>query len=291
MIRRAFLRVETVRAIGLIYAVPVLAVFFGSIVSFAATNAGRVPLTRVDAASGKWNRDLPRREVATIDFACMEGFRKRSQSNAQLVVALGFDKLDGNGTPDSSGYRISAKVFNAVSIAGRFHRAVALNGTNAYVRIDGPAWPLRDFTYAAWVFPRVVSGWRGILEIQTPESRGVEVAISPGGYVEMWSSGRLVLRNGIPLRPLAWTHVAATRRERLITVFLNGVAHRAGQDSTVFDFGSCPGLIGVDADSGCAKKLNGFFNGAIDELRVYDCALSLGSIRKIMETPLNRNPI
>jgi membrane-associated phospholipid phosphatase len=38
----------------------------------------------------------------------------------------------------------------------------------------------------------------------------------------------------------------------------------------------------VDADSGCEDKLNGFFEGVVDELRVYDCALSASEIRSIM---------
>lgn len=165
---------------------------------------------------------------------------------------------------------------------------MVLNGTNAYVRIDEPSWPRRDYTYAAWVSPRTVSGWHALLEIQTPASRGMEVAIAPGGPIEMWSSGGLRLRSGIRLPTLAWTHVALTRAGALITVFLNGVAQRAGRDGTVFAFGNCPALIGVDADSGCTGRLNGFFSGVIDELRIYDCALSASEIRFVMDAPVDQ---
>jgi hypothetical protein len=74
----------------------------------------------------------------------------------------------------------------------------------------------------------------------------------------------------------------------VITVFLNGVAQRAGRDSTVFDFGSCPALIGVDSDLRCAGQLNGFFNGMIDEIQIYECALPAHHIRQIMHIPLDR---
>jgi len=171
---------------------------------------------------------------------------------------------------------------------GKFGKGLVLNGTNAYLRIDEPSWPRRDYTYAAWVYPRTVSGWRALLEIQTPESRGVELAIAPGGPIEMWSSGRLRLRNGIRLPTLAWTHVALTRAGSLIIVFLNGVAQRAGRDRTILDFGNCPALIGVDADFSCTDKLNGFFSGVIDELQIYDGALSASEIRLIMDVPVDQ---
>jgi hypothetical protein len=283
MIRQAVLITETVCAIGLIFAFFIIAALLEPAVSLAVTNPGPNSLTRVGAASASWNQDLNQMGTASTKFACVTGLRGSSQSSARLVAAFGFDKIDGRRTPDLSGNRTSAEVVNGALMAGRFRKALALNGTNAYARIEDPRWPPHDFTYAAWVFPLVVNGWRAILEMQTPESRGFELAVASGGYLEIWSYGKLVLRNGIPVRALEWTHVAATRSGSLITVFLNGVAHRAGQGSTVFDFGNCPALIGVDADQGCAKKLNGFFHGAIDELRVYDCALSASDIREIME--------
>jgi len=98
----------------------------------------------------------------------------------------------------------------------------------------------------------------------------------------------LRLRNGIRLPTSTWTHVALTRAGSVITVFLNGVAQRAGRDSTVLDFGNCPALIGVDADFGCTDKLNGFFSGVIDELQLCDCALSASEIRLIMDVPVDQ---
>ena len=46
----------------------------------------------------------------------------------------------------------------------------------------------------------------------------------------------------------------------------------------------------MDADQGCAGRLNGFFRGAIDELRVYDCALPATAIQEVMNAPIAAAP-
>jgi hypothetical protein len=156
------------------------------------------------------------------------------------------------------------------------------------MRIDDAKWPTRDYTYAAWVLPHSLKGWRAIVEIQTPGSAGVEVGIAVGGRIEAWSSGVLRLRTATRLTASKWTHVALTRIGSLMTVYINGVPQRAGRDGTVFEFGNCPALIGVDADLGCAGRLNGYFSGMIEELRIYDCALAASEIRSITSATVNR---
>jgi hypothetical protein len=201
------------------------------------------------------------------------------------VAAYGFEGGGGGETAGAPDRGHPATLVDAEPTTGRFGKGLALNGESAHVRIDQPNWPIRDYTYAVWVYPRDLSRWRSVLGIQTPEGKGLELAIGPGGHLEVWSAGQRRLRNGIRLVAGAWAHLALSRQGSLITLFVNGVAQRAGRDGSVFDFGRCPALIGVDADAGCAGRLNGFFDGAIDELRVYDCALSTPGIRRLMEAP------
>jgi membrane-associated phospholipid phosphatase len=201
---------------------------------------------------------------------------------ARLVAAYGFETATEGATPGAQGGHHPAMLVEAILAEGRLGTGVALNGSTGHLRIDQPGWPSGDYSFAAWVLPRTVRDWQAILEIQTPSSRGVEVAVAPGGRPEVWSSGSLRLRHGVALAPGTWTHLAVTRAGVVVTLFVNGVAERAGRDRTVFDFGRCPALVGVDADRGCADRLNGFFAGVLDELRVYDCALPADGIRSIM---------
>jgi hypothetical protein len=278
------------RVVGIMFLLPILALLVEPVLSCASSASGPRNLRRANVKLGVSTQNPAEPVVDSSNFNSVSRLPEGSRPTARPIAAFRFDVIEGNNTEDSSGKSFATTLVNATLTAGRFHKAVELNGINAYVRIDEPGWPKGDYTYAAWVFPRTVSGWRAIVEIQTPESRGMELAIAPGGYIEAWSSGKLRLRNGVPLPALKWTHLAMTRRESLITLFVNGRAQRAGRDSTVFDFGSCPALIGVDSDLGCAGKLNGFFSGVIDELRIYDCALSVGHIRLMMHVPVDRKP-
>lgn len=279
---------RTIRAIGLSRALLVLAALFHPAWQSGSAETGQSTLSRSSAELNVSAKSASGPTSASSNVTCGTARPHVPQSPAGLLAAYGFEKVSGSQAPDLSGKGHPATLVKGIMTTGRFGNGIALNGTDAYVRIDEPGWPTRDYTYAIWVFPRSVRDWRAILEIQTPASRGVELASAPAGRIEVWSSGELRLRNGIRQPVLAWTHVALTRAGSLITLFLNGVAQRAGRDGTLLDFGNCPALIGVDADLGCTGKLNGFFSGVVDELQVYDCALPASEIPGIMDNPVDR---
>jgi hypothetical protein len=84
---------------------------------------------------------------------------------------------------------------------------------------------------------------------------------------------RFVTAAAVPLN--TWTYATLRRTGATWQVFLNGVAQpEIGTDTTVHDFGSCPFVLGVDADSGCTGALNGYLQGRLDEVRVYSRVLS-----------------
>ena len=224
---------------------------------------------------------------AGAEPSCLVSPPGRSTRPAGLLAAYAFEEVTGTSTPNAWGNNRPGTLVDSALTSGRFGRGLALNGTSGYMRIDDPQWPAGDYTYAAWVLPRQVREWRAVLEIQTPNSRGLELAIDGSSQTELWSAGARRLRSGIQLGAGRWTHVALTRSSHLLTFYVDGIAGGVARDGTVFNFGSCPALVGVDADSGCTGKLNGFFDGVIDELRVYDCALSGDGIRSIMATAVD----
>ena len=58
-----------------------------------------------------------------------------------------------------------------------------------------------------------------------------------------------------------------------------------GSDGTPYSFSTCPLLIGVGSDSGCTGSLNGYFSGTVDEVRIFNRALSSSQIQQEMTRP------
>jgi hypothetical protein len=136
-----------------------------------------------------------------------------------------------------------------------------------------------------WARATSVAGWRGLLEIQTVGSTGIEIALD-AGRPQVWSNGALRLTATGSLPTNTWSHVTITRAGSTLTVYVNGVSVGTATEPAAFSWATCPFLIGVDADAGCTGVLNGHFAGQLDELRLYNRALSPSEIQAAMNTPL-----
>jgi hypothetical protein len=170
-------------------------------------------------------------------------------------------------------------------VQGRHGAALGFDGVNDYVQIASPDLPVRDFTWQAWV---KASSWKSFQAVMMARDNfGPELNVDGSGRVLVVHSsggGRLTSAGQIPLN--TWTHIALTRSGSTLRIYLNGAQDPAtGVDSTVYDFGTCSLLIGVDADTGCTGSLNGYFTGVIDEVRIHDRALSAAEIAQSMNAP------
>jgi hypothetical protein len=205
---------------------------------------------------------------------------------ATLVAAYPFEEGAGTTTADVSGNGHPGTLVGATwTTAGKYGKAIALNGTTQYVRVDAPGAPTGDFSWMVWARPTSLAGWRGLLEIQTAASAGIELALD-AGRPQVWSNGLLRITAGSTLPVNTWSHVALTRAGSTLTAYVNGAGVGTAIEPAVFNWGSCPFLIGADADSGCTGLLNGHFPGQLDEVRIYDRALSATEIQAAMNTPL-----
>jgi len=72
-----------------------------------------------------------------------------------------------------------------------------------------------------------------------------------------------------------------------LRLYINGTANpNTGTDGVAHAFSTCPLLIGVDNDTGCTGDLGGYFAGRLDEIRIYNRALSATEIQTDMNTPI-----
>ncbi|HEX72323.1 MAG TPA: hypothetical protein ENN65_03305, partial [Candidatus Hydrogenedentes bacterium] len=176
-----------------------------------------------------------------------------------------------------------AKFEGGVSKArGVFGHALELQGTHA-VRVDNFGAPKMDaITLSAWCLPATLSGFREILRQESRhrllfsfqgDGAILALGLDIGGYVECDAT----------IDPAAvldgrWHHCAATFDGAVMRVFLDG--REAGALER-------PGYIALDPDApafiGSSGGKNEYFQGRIDDLRVYGCALNPGQIKTLFD--------
>jgi hypothetical protein len=210
-----------------------------------------------------------------------------------LVLALGFNEGTGTVAADSSGLGNNATLNGAAWTAeGAFGGALAFDGVNDLLRV-APAGSLNagQVTIEAWVLPTTVNGWRNVLlkQYTTNSSQGLTYALyansdTDGGvgvYVRPsgWSSDQHVATVD-RLTANEWHHLAATYNGAVLRLYVDGFLVASKNVTTPISNSTLPLFIG-------GNPLWGeFFQGAIDEVRVYNRALSEGEILVDMFTPV-----
>ena len=211
-----------------------------------------------------------------------------------LIAAYSFNEGSGLSAADQSGSGNDGTLSGASWMAaGKFGGALSFDGVDDWVTVaDSASLDLTaTLTIEAWVNPAATSGnWRtvvmkervGGLAYSLYAHDGAPLAGGtnrPAGYVRLGANDQAV--RGTATLPLnTWTHLAVTYGGGSIRFFVNGVqvASRALSGSAAVT--AEPLRIGGNAPWG------EFFNGAIDEVRIYNRVLSQAEIQSDMTTPI-----
>jgi hypothetical protein len=203
-----------------------------------------------------------------------------------LVAAYGFEEPSGTNVSDESGRGNDGTISGAThTLAGRYGNALSFDGVNDMVSVaDSSSLDLGSgMTLSAWVRPATVAGWRSVL-LKEHTGRlvyalyGSSDSTLPGGAVYTGSYHELQGAAAVPMQH--WTHLAAS---------YDGTTMRLYVDGTQVSTQVAPGTI---TSSGGALRLGGnalfgeWFNGLIDDVRVYSRALSPGEIQSDMTSPV-----
>jgi uncharacterized repeat protein (TIGR03803 family) len=205
-----------------------------------------------------------------------------------LIAAYGFDEGVGSTAGDASGKGHAGAIKQAEwTSAGRYGRALDFDGYNDWVTIaDAADLDIRDaITLEAWVNPRSLAGWNTILMKESGNGLAYSLyandfyPLHPAGYVNVGGSDISVVDNtGLPLN--AWSHVAMTYDGAMLRLYINGA--EAGRRALTGR------IIATNRDLriGGNDVWGEFFNGRIDEVRLYNRALQPAEIVRDMRTPI-----
>jgi glucose/arabinose dehydrogenase/chitodextrinase len=204
-----------------------------------------------------------------------------------LVAAYGFNEGSGPSVADASGNGNTGTISGATwTPSGRYGAALSFNGTSNLVVIPGSTSlnVSTAMTLSAWIQPTVAQGgWRTIMQREVNayflNASNDTGALRPAGGGTF--NGGVNWVGGPTASPVsAWTHVALTYDGAMLRLYVNGVQAAALAQTGSIETPSTPLRIGGNVPYG------EYFQGLIDEVRVYNRALSAAEIQSDMNTPI-----
>ena len=226
-----------------------------------------------------------------------------------LVAAFGFDEVTGLTAVNSVNAAFNGTIRQAIRVAGgKIGKALSFDGVNDWVTVtDITASPLdlgTGMTLEAWVNPTAMAGWETVVmkergglgtgllsyalyahdgagEVPTPPNSFA----GPAGYIRPAPAASTV-DQGVRQTPHVaialntWTHIATTYDGTNQRLYIGGVLVATKPQTGTMAVGNQPLRIGGNNVSG------EFFSGLIDEVRIYNRALSQIEIGTDMITPI-----
>ena len=208
------------------------------------------------------------------------------------VAAYAFDEGSGTTIADASAAANNGTVSGAVWASGRYGGGLRFDGTDDVVTVvDAASLDLTTaMTLEAWVNPAAVpTDWRSIvakergtnnMTYQLAANSNTNVPATRG-YI---ANGVRTLQGGTRLTAGAWVHLAATYDGAMQRLYVNGVQVSSRAQT---------GTIAVTANAlriGGSTTMGQYFNGTIDEVRIYNRALVAAEIQTDMVTPVSPPP-
>lgn len=219
----------------------------------------------------------------------------------------GYDKDDVNFNPTNGGLTpLSHPIFSGYSDrAWRFNSSSLLDfdGTNDHIdygNVASFAFPSK-FSLEAWVLQEVVTGTQTIIAKSnargTSYRRGYELSLNAGILnLTFYNGSGTVIKSlsaptAIPLNK--WHHVAAIYDNSAATektkLYIDGIKVSTDNTAATPIYSSESFMIGATYKSNTPTVPTNYFNGYIDEVRVWNAALTENQLRQMMNQEIIRN--
>jgi len=205
----------------------------------------------------------------------------KMDDNADDTTVLDSSDGDNHGTAQQN--------TSTLSVAGMIDSALAFNGISDYISVpDNPEWTfIGDFTITIWVkFNTFNSKWwesafighdegpghtnKWIFSYDTGDSKTLFHINYPG------ANGPIIKGNQWAAQAGAWYFIAVTRSGSTYTFYREGISDGAQSDGTAIPDVAAPLTIGWAEEYAT-------FDGALDDVRIYNRALSAAEITALYD--------
>jgi PKD repeat protein len=250
--------------------------------SYSYTKAGTYTVTLDVTGPGGSNQATKTGYITVPSAPGGSGDTGGTPSNtAGLVAAYGFEEASGTQVVDASGNANHGTISGATRVSAKqFGKALTFNGTSNWITVnDSASLDLsKTLTVEAWVYPTVTpTGWSTVLlKEQTgglayslyanSDANRPNQTLSVGGSDKQLSAG-----SRLPVN--TWTHLAATYDGVTQQLYVNGTL--AGSRPQAGTVAVSDGKLRIGGNSVWGE----YFTGHIDEVRIYNRALTPAEIQ------------
>jgi hypothetical protein len=217
-------------------------------------------------------------------------------ASSGLVGYWPLDAVNSGTTPDNSGDGNNGTLNGSPSlVTGQIDNALSFNGTSGYVAVNGAAGeisPTGNYSISAW-FKSTATGVAEIFGFgnssnTTPlSSLSIGAAAAGGIYFNLRdnSGTNIQASSTTPFNNGNWHFAVGTKNGSVFSAYVDGVLQASTTGSTgAATFNTA--TIGALARTSVSL----YFPGSIDDVRIYNTALSTSSITAIYDSGLNGNP-
>ncbi len=226
---------------------------------------------------------LPLLPLLLFPFFADASIISRPANNLGLVGYWSFNEGSGTKAFDYSGHGYFGTT-TASWVAGKFGKALTFNGTSDYVGLTNASTTFQSITITAWIKPAgVQANWTGIVYARD-SVEPIGIGYNAGSALSYtWNYGDIATyswASGLSPANNTWDFVALTITSSAATMYLgnnggslssatNAIAHSTQSPGTPF-------YIGWDATDAARH-----FNGVIDDVRIYNRALSATEVANL----------
>jgi hypothetical protein len=227
-----------------------------------------------------------------LRYTASDGTGPAAPPKPGLVASYSFDEGTGTVAHDSTGnHNLSIK--GAKWVLGKYGTGLEFNAANKDIlTVPGTEdLRLKEFTLEAWINPDESRKFAPV--ISKTEAGDYGYALYAGGETPGYPEGYVTNHSWVdafvyaeePLENKHWTHVVLTNDGKDLSLIVNG-ALVAQEPSIGVQAGKGPLNIGGDEPFAAG----GAFDGKLDELRVYERALSVTEARSDKNTAIQSPP-
>ncbi|CAN7507926.1 LamG-like jellyroll fold domain-containing protein [Duganella sp. LjRoot269] len=206
----------------------------------------------------------------------------------QLHTYLAFNELSGTTAADASGLGHTGTLTGGASwVAGKKGNAVSLDGGSGYVGLQaGIMSDVADATIACWVYWNASQNWARVFDFGSGTGHYMMLTARAGNGPARFAitvnggSNEQNIASNAPLPTGQWVHVAVTLSGSTGTLYVNGV--QVGINTGMF---LAPFRLQNTTRNWIGRSQfasDPYFNGKVDEFRIYRGALSATEVAALM---------